>query len=176
MLLSQRDKRLEEIRIAKATILKEEKSGDEWLDALYPLVREENELLLDFPDLPPDEPIVIESINGGGACPTQFFGKTPDGKEVYARYRHGYLSVEIDDEWIFGQQLHLDDNKDHNMDHYREMWNGDEERAKASFKSHELVLKMNGGFHSYDGTLSYSRLKEATKGWFIWPDGQCEWK
>ena len=32
------------------------------------------------------------------ACPSQWEGKTETGKEVYIRYRWGYLSIRVDEE------------------------------------------------------------------------------
>ena len=37
----------------------------------------------------------VTSLRGGGACPSQFWGLTPDGREVYIRYRNGYLSIDV---------------------------------------------------------------------------------
>jgi hypothetical protein len=44
------------------------------------------------------------------ASPAQWEGVDQEGNEIYARYRWGYLSVEKNDEEIFGKQLghHLD--------------------------------------------------------------------
>lgn len=39
----------------------------------------------------------LAKISGGGSCPTQFFGETLDGREVYVRYRGGQLSVDLED-------------------------------------------------------------------------------
>jgi hypothetical protein len=39
------------------------------------------------------------------ACPSQWEGKTDKGEELYCRYRWGYLSVEINNKVIFGEQL-----------------------------------------------------------------------
>lgn len=47
---------------------------------------------------PPDVPKVdlrVTSLRGGGACPSQYWGQTPDGREVYIRYRNGYLSIDV---------------------------------------------------------------------------------
>jgi hypothetical protein len=40
-----------------------------------------------------------------GACPAQWEGETFDGKRVYARYRWGHLSVSVDNETVFSEQL-----------------------------------------------------------------------
>ncbi|MCH9809090.1 MAG: hypothetical protein K0U74_15300 [Alphaproteobacteria bacterium] len=37
----------------------------------------------------------LSQLSGGGVCPAQFDGKTHDGREVYCRYRGGWLSVTI---------------------------------------------------------------------------------
>ena len=55
----------------------------------------------------PTQPLitVATAVNVGSMCPTQFKGTTEDGREVYARYRWGYLSVEIDEVQVFGERL-----------------------------------------------------------------------
>lgn len=35
------------------------------------------------------------------ACPSQWSGETDKGEEVYIRYRHGYLYIEVNGERIF---------------------------------------------------------------------------
>jgi hypothetical protein len=50
---------------------------------------------------PPNVPKVdlrVTSLCGGGACPSQYSGETPDGREVYIRYRNGFLSIDVADE------------------------------------------------------------------------------
>ena len=37
----------------------------------------------------------LASLDGGGSCPAQYEGETHDGREVYCRYRDGYLSVTV---------------------------------------------------------------------------------
>ena len=47
---------------------------------------------------PPNVPKVdlrVTSLRGGGACPSQYWGQTPDGREVYIRYINGYLSIDV---------------------------------------------------------------------------------
>ena len=47
---------------------------------------------------PPEVPRVnlhVTSLVGGGACPAQYWGETPDGRKVYIRYRGGYLSIHV---------------------------------------------------------------------------------
>ncbi|MDF0597930.1 hypothetical protein [Psychromarinibacter halotolerans] len=40
----------------------------------------------------------VTSLRGGGACPSQYWGQTHDGREVYIRYRGGFLSVDVAEE------------------------------------------------------------------------------
>jgi len=47
---------------------------------------------------PPKVPKIdlhVISLHGGGACPSQYWGHTPDGREVYVRYRGGNLTIDI---------------------------------------------------------------------------------
>lgn len=47
---------------------------------------------------PPNVPkldLRVTSLRGGGACPSQYWGQTPDGREVYIRYRNGYLTIDV---------------------------------------------------------------------------------
>ena len=41
------------------------------------------------------KPLIIEIHQTTSACPTQFEGKTSDGRMVYIRYRFGRLSLQI---------------------------------------------------------------------------------
>lgn len=41
--------------------------------------------------------IDLISIEGGGSCPSQFWGQTADGRSLYIRYRGGNFSVESGD-------------------------------------------------------------------------------
>ena len=40
-----------------------------------------------------------------GACPSQWEGKMENGAYIYIRYRYGWLSVDIDDVHVFGQEV-----------------------------------------------------------------------
>jgi hypothetical protein len=44
------------------------------------------------PELPPLN-LDLVALNGGGSCPSQFYGETVDGRPVYIRYRGGSFSV-----------------------------------------------------------------------------------
>lgn len=143
---------------------------DGWLDEYSDFEKQIKELERKYPDLPPETPITVSEVhNFGGACPTQLEGKTDDGKEVYVRYRHGYLRVDIDDECFFGKQLDFGEDDDHSYECYLKQWGGNKERAKKSYNSHQMAVRMSGGVHSYAGTLSYNELREATVGWINWP-------
>ena len=39
--------------------------------------------------------VVTEIVQTCGACPSQWEGKTADGRHVYVRYRYGFLQVGI---------------------------------------------------------------------------------
>lgn len=39
------------------------------------------------------------------ACPSQWEGETLEGDYIYIRYRWGYLSVTLDSEEVFGEEI-----------------------------------------------------------------------
>ena len=47
------------------------------------------------PQLPQPLSLDFADLSGGGAAPSQFYGRTHDGREVYVRYRSGILRVEV---------------------------------------------------------------------------------
>lgn len=47
------------------------------------------------PELPAPLNLDLASLAGGGAAPSQFYGKTQDGQDVYVRYRGGWISLRI---------------------------------------------------------------------------------
>lgn len=49
--------------------------------------------------------IIVELEQTCWACPSQWSGKTSEGAEIYGRYRWGYLSLDIDDQQVYGRQL-----------------------------------------------------------------------
>lgn len=55
------------------------------------------EIAFHTPELPPKLNLDLVSLSGGGACPSQFYGETHDGQEVYVRYRGGHLRVDMAD-------------------------------------------------------------------------------
>ena len=62
------------------------------------------------PELPPPIGLDLCKVRGGGAFPSQFYGETADGREVYIRYRGGRFSIEIDGERVLEADIgpHLD--------------------------------------------------------------------
>lgn len=44
---------------------------------------------------------VTKIVNTCTACPSQWSGVTDDEKEVYVRYRWGYLSVDVGEDCVF---------------------------------------------------------------------------
>jgi hypothetical protein len=54
----------------------------------------------------------LVAIDGGGASPSQFNGRTADGRDVYIRYRGGHFSVHLDEkvvlEAVIGPPFHGD--------------------------------------------------------------------
>lgn len=45
------------------------------------------------PERPEPLGLDLAKLTGGGSCPSQFYGKTHDGQDVYVRYRSGILRV-----------------------------------------------------------------------------------
>jgi hypothetical protein len=54
-------------------------------------------ILFHTPKLPKPLNIDLTQLTGGGACPSQFYGQTHDGRDVYVRYRGGVLRVHVAD-------------------------------------------------------------------------------
>jgi hypothetical protein len=40
-----------------------------------------------------------------GACPSQWEGEMENGARIFIHYRYGWLSVDIDDVHVFGQEV-----------------------------------------------------------------------
>lgn len=55
--------------------------------------------------LPAHDYEVAELTKTCGACPAQWEGKTACGKYIYARYRHGFLSVEVDGQNVLSKEV-----------------------------------------------------------------------
>lgn len=47
------------------------------------------------PELPAPLGLDLPKLRGGGSCPSQFYGETHDGLDVYVRYRGGSLRVHV---------------------------------------------------------------------------------
>jgi hypothetical protein len=47
------------------------------------------------PVLPEPLGLDLAKLDGGGLWPAQFYGETHDGRDVYCRYRYGWLSVHV---------------------------------------------------------------------------------
>ena len=47
------------------------------------------------PELPEPIGLDLAKLRGGGSCPSQFYGETHDGLDVYVRYRSGTLRVHV---------------------------------------------------------------------------------
>ena len=47
------------------------------------------------PELPEPLGLDLYKLQGGGSCPSQFYGETHDGLDVYVRYRGGTLRVHV---------------------------------------------------------------------------------
>jgi hypothetical protein len=73
------------------------------------------------------------------ACPSQWEGRTDDGRAVYVRYRWGHLSVRV------GKDI------------------------TAAVRNRDEVFNAVVG-HSYDGLMTYDKLKDLTVGFVEWPE------
>jgi len=50
--------------------------------------------------------IDLVEAHGGGSCPSQFYGRTADGRQIYMRYRNGWLEIwEGTDSDLFQREL-----------------------------------------------------------------------
>jgi len=146
----------------------------EFLKQINALTGEEFILNQKYPDLPPENPIIVTDVKREcGGCPTSWSGDY-NGKEVYARYRGGYLSVTLIDtdggesQQIFGKQLDSDERTEDQVRAQAENDYDNDERVQSVVDTWRLMKEFNGGIISFDGYLTYDELKEATKGWFIW--------
>jgi hypothetical protein len=55
-----------------------------------------------FTDMCETKPIVAVDLEQTcSACPSQWQGYTSEGKELYIRFRHGYLAVYVDEQVVF---------------------------------------------------------------------------
>lgn len=168
------NKRLDEIRAKGASIPLMADTPDEEkeknLEAWGKVQKEITEFQDKYTLNPPEKSYVITKIGMcGGACPFQVEALTDDGKEVYARFRSGFLRVDIDGVTIYAKQLDYGEDEDHSIEFYKST-GLNEEQAKSAQRSNELMKLMNGGYVSYLGTMSYEQLVEATKGYIEWPN------
>lgn len=76
------------------------------------------------------------------SCPAQWEGETSDGRQIYIRYRWGWLSVRVSEP-------------------------GDRDEF-AAVRGDEMFGAQLGD--ELDGSLSESRLQEVTEGELIFPD------
>lgn len=110
-----------------------------------------------------------------GGCPTSWEGVTDDGREVYARYRWGYLRVTVGDETIY-HGFHGEPEPS-GEDLVKSLYAGgysDEMVRKLAFTTETMnkLCEEVGQQMSYDGYLSYEELREHTKEFFVWPESE----
>ena len=117
-----------------------------------------------------------------GACPTQFECETSDGRNLYARYRHGSLEVwvgkkpghdALDGEFVFDKFLGQDQDDAEVLARYKADGMGDEmyEKMRSSF---EVMRSVNPGSPiCFSGEMTLAELKTATAGVIEWPEA-CE--
>ena len=88
--------------------------------------------------------IVTEIRNTCGACPSQWEGRTEDGRYVYVRYRWGHLTIGVGD---------------------TDIWD-------AVDRGGEVFDQYLGDW--LDGFLDYAELKQATQGVVRWPEEESD--
>ena len=166
----EKKRRLEEI--SKEKRLAREEKDERFIETVNALTKEEVELDQKYPDLPPEQPIVVKEIKQDcDFCPSSWVGQTVDSKEVYARYRWGYLSVTVANETVFGKQLDEDKrSEDEVKADAQKNWGENQDRVDSMVNTWRMLKEFGGGVISYDGSLSYRQLREATENWFIWPE------
>lgn len=88
-------------------------------------------------------PVRVTEINQTcTACPSQWEGKTEDARQIYVRYRWGYLSVRV--------------SEPHDAKEF------------AGVRGREIFgAQLNDGLH---GFLDYEQLQLATRGVIEWPN------
>jgi hypothetical protein len=117
---------------------------------------------------------VAEVKQSCSACPSSWVGKTDDGKEVYARYRWGFLRVTVNDEVVFGRQLR--DDPPATAEEYQAMYDAGAslETVLSMMESEEnlrqFCQQVGESEFSYHGSLDYATLVEVTKDQFVWPE------
>jgi len=105
------------------------------------------------------------------ACPSQWEGETDNDQQVYVRYRHGTLKIEINGRTIFQKFLGKDQNDEEVLNKYREFGMSDDmiQKMKTTFSN------MRESSHKqrpicFDGNLSYKELCKLTENEIIWPE------
>lgn len=112
--------------------------------------------------------VVAEVTEEGGACPYQVEGKTDKGERVYARYRSGYLRVEVNGKVVLAKQVGKDQNDDEEIERLRKSGCSEE-----SIQSTEQMLKLmreHQGYVCFDGFMDMDQLRKATEGEIQWPN------
>lgn len=85
---------------------------------------------------------VVELTQTCGACPSQWEGRTADGRHVYVRFRYGYLAIGV------GATI---------------------EAAVDSAISSAPLVGVPLGEDGYNGYLDYESLKASTSDVVEWP-------
>lgn len=118
---------------------------------------------------------VVEVEQTCFACPTSWVGKTDDSKEVYARYRWGYLCVTVDNETVY-HRFHGKPDEDDLADSMLKAGWSDEvvRKMKSSEEMMKSLCEEVGQQMSYDGSLTYDELREYTKDCIKWPPGRWD--
>ena len=105
------------------------------------------------------------------ACPAQWEGLTDDGKDVYVRYRSGWLSIEVGDVEEFCDFIGEDQNDEEELARMKRIGMSDEHLSgmKTTF---ETMRKFGRGPLCFDGYMEFEELKEATLKSFAWPENE----
>lgn len=116
--------------------------------------------------------IVVKTIEeAGGACPFQVKATTETGGSLYARYRWGVLTVEVDDVEVFEKDLGEDQDDDLAISKMRA--SGLQEETISSLASSWVEMrKVIGGKLCFSGFMSLAELVQHTKDVVQWPDSE----
>lgn len=106
------------------------------------------------------------------ACPSQWEGLLDDGREVYVRYRFGWLSISIrvSGEELFSKFCGEDCDDEADAARWREEC---QQWAEGMISSMKVMREFSKGEPiSFDGLMDYDQLRQHTAGVIEWPENE----